>query len=113
MLDCLFCKIVRGEIPCQKVFENEAVLGFADLHPQAKIHHLFIHKEHARDVNAMSGGQIQAVFMAIRQWSTETSQLAEGFRIVTNLGKDAGQTVFHAHFHLLGGEPLGGFGAAR
>ena len=112
MLDCLFCKMVSGEIPCQKIFENDQVLGFEDIHPLARIHHLFIHKEHCRDVTAMTPGQIEAVFAALKQWSKDCGELASGFRIVTNVGRDAGQSVFHAHFHLLGGEELGPFGRA-
>ena len=94
MSDCLFCKMLTGEIPCQKIFENDQVLGFKDIHPQASIHNLFIHKEHCRDVTTMTGGQIEAVFAAIKEWSENSGQLAGGFRIVTNVGKGRGPDGF-------------------
>lgn len=110
--DCLFCKIIERKIPAEIVFENESVIAFRDLYPQAKLHYLFIHRHHTKNVNEMSmnAGQIQDVFEAIKNF-TETEQLnINGFRVVTNLGPHAGQTVFHTHFHVLGGEKLGGFG---
>ena len=110
MDDCLFCKMVRGEIPCEKVFENDSVLGFKDIYPQAPTHLLFIHKDHTENVNAMSGEQIAEVFSGIKEYSQK--ELASGgFRVVTNHGKDAGQTVFHTHFHIVGGGKLGSFGS--
>jgi histidine triad (HIT) family protein len=112
--DCIFCKIVDGKIPSTKVFENEKVLGFKDLRPNASIHYLFIHKEHTKDVNDMSGSgsnQFADIFAGIKE-VTENEKLTEkGFRVVTNSGPNAGQTVFHTHFHVLAGEPLNGFGS--
>jgi histidine triad (HIT) family protein len=111
--DCLFCKMVRGEIPCEKVFENKEVLGFKDIYPQACEHYLFIHKEHTKNVNNMAvqqPQQLEAVFKAIREFTQQNYLDASGFRIVTNVNKNAGQTVFHTHFHVLGGEKLGTFG---
>ena len=112
MSNCIFCKIVRGEIPSTRIFENDNILGFVDLHPQAKIHLLFIHKIHTCDINEMSDNeaQIGQVFQAISQYSKSSGLNKSGFRVVTNLGKEAGQTVFHTHFHVVGGEPLGRFG---
>jgi histidine triad (HIT) family protein len=109
---CLFCRIAKGEIPSQKVFENEHVYGFVDIHPQAKVHLLFIHKKHTQNINEMSGDaqSIGQVFQAIAEYTKSNDLHREGFRVVTNQGLDAGQTVFHAHFHLVGGEALGHFG---
>jgi histidine triad (HIT) family protein len=110
--DCIFCKIIEKKIPSEVVYEDENVIGFRDLHPQAKLHYLFIHRNHTKNVNEMSknGKELQDVFVAIKDY-TETEQLdASGFRIVTNLGPHAGQTVFHTHFHVLAGEQLGTFG---
>lgn len=113
MKECLFCRIIKGEIPSKKVFENDSVFAFEDIHPMAKIHNLFIHKNHSHDINSMtenSSQTITEVFNAIKDW-TRSSQLDKsGFRVVTNCGADAGQTVFHTHFHVLGGERLGRFG---
>jgi histidine triad (HIT) family protein len=113
MSDCIFCKIIAGTLPTSKVFENDKVLAFKDLRPQAARHLLFIHKKHTRDVNEMSQSpeQISDVFMAIKEFSVSEKLDQKGFRIVTNLGEHAGQTVFHTHFHVLGGEPLGHFGS--
>ncbi len=109
--NCLFCKIVRGELPCQKVFENENVLGFEDIQPSSKVHNLFIHKKHTSDVNEMPHLQLGDIFAAIKEWCEDQGLSKSGFRVVTNVGSDAGQTVFHTHFHVLGGEALRGFGA--
>lgn len=114
MSDCIFCKIVKGEIPSTKIFENETVIGFKDLRPQAKIHQLFIHKSHTKDINDMAKNdpkELSDVFNAMRTYTMNEGLDKSGFRIVTNLGANAGQTVFHTHFHLIAGEPLGHFGA--
>lgn len=111
--ECIFCKIINGKIPSTKVFENEKIFAFKDLHPQAKIHLLFIHKEHSANVNEMSENPIflTEIFQGIAEYTKKSGLEKMGFRVVTNLGKDAGQTVFHTHFHVLGGEPLGHFGS--
>lgn len=110
MDDCLFCKMVAGVIPCEKVFESDDVLGFKDIHPQARTHLLFIHKEHSSNVNQMNGEHIAKVYSSIKEF-TEEGLVEAGFRVVTNFGTNAGQTVFHTHFHVLGGEKLGSFGS--
>ncbi len=113
-MDCLFCKLVAGEIQPDKVYENEFVLGFKDLYPQAKEHYLFISKEHTTHANEMSENhpeQLSHIFDAIRDFTKSNSLEKDGFRIVNNLGPNGGQTVFHTHFHVLGGEKLRGFGA--
>lgn len=114
MSDCIFCKIVEGKIPSTKIFEDENVIGFKDLRPQAKIHQLFIHKKHTRDVNELAKNdakELSDIFNAIRHYTENEGLTKDGFRVVTNLGPHAGQTVFHTHFHVLAGEPLGHFGA--
>lgn len=113
MDNCIFCKIAKGEIPSKKVFENENVYAFQDLYPQAKIHLLFIHKKHTSHINQMSDdpSTIGDVFKAISSYTHQEGLDREGFRVVTNLGPNAGQTVFHTHFHVLAGEKLGHFGS--
>jgi histidine triad (HIT) family protein len=110
--ECIFCKIAEGKIPSSKVFENDNVLGFVDLHPQAKIHLLFIHKNHSVDINDMAKNPINLaeVFQGIAEYTQSSGLDKSGFRVVTNLGKEAGQSVFHTHFHVVGGEHLGRFG---
>ncbi len=114
MENCLFCKVIAGTIPAQKVFEDTKVVGFKDLKPQAKIHHLFIHRMHTHDVSDLmkkDPTQMMDLFEAMRHFAEKEGINNKGYRIVTNLGADAGQTVFHTHFHFLAGEPLGHFGA--
>ena len=108
--DCIFCKITDKKIPATLVFENNNVIGFKDLHPLAKIHYLFIHKNHSDDINQMDPSHVAEVFSAINEFTKKEKLDQEGFRVVTNLGPHAGQTVFHTHFHILAGEKLGGFG---
>ena len=110
--NCLFCKIGKGVIPSQKIFENENVFGFVDIHPQAKTHLLFVHKKHTVNINEMSADpeSVGQVFAAITEYTQDRELSKHGYRIVTNMGTDAGQTVFHTHFHVLGGESLGHFG---
>ncbi len=109
-MDCLFCKIFQGQIPSKKVYEDDNVFAFEDIHPLAKTHVLFIHKKHTSNVNGLSTIHVGQVFTAIKNWTTAQKMEEPGFRVVTNTGPNSGQTVFHAHFHVLGGEKLGGFG---
>ena len=111
--DCLFCKILNKEIPSAAIYEDEKVYGFKDLHPQAEVHNLFIHKSHTTNINEMAQNespQLADIFTAIANYTQQEGLDSSGFRVVTNQGKNAGQTVFHTHFHLLGGGPLGQFG---
>jgi histidine triad (HIT) family protein len=112
--DCIFCKIIKGLIPATKIYENDQVIAFKDLRPQATIHWLFIHKAHTKNINQLAldrSEQLQDIFMSIAQLTAQEGVDETGFRVVTNQGPNAGQTVFHTHFHVLGGESLGGFGA--
>lgn len=106
MADCLFCKIVSGDIPSQKVYEDETVLAFWDINPQAPVHILVIPKAHiesAACVTPDNSALVAHCFEVITQLGKE---LEGGFRVVSNCGPNAGQTVPHLHFHILGGAPL-------
>lgn len=103
MSDCLFCKIVAGEIPSEKVYETEEVLAFKDIDPQAPFHVIVIPKKHiagAAEITPENSGAIAKVFEAIAVIAEE-NKLEGGFRVVNNCGEDGGQTVGHIHFHLL------------
>ncbi|MEG1887273.1 MAG: histidine triad nucleotide-binding protein [Oscillospiraceae bacterium] len=102
-MDCLFCKIVAGEIPSTKIFENEDVLAFNDIDPKAPFHVIVIPKKHlsgADKITAQNSDMIAKVFEAISIIAAENN-LENGFRVVNNCGEDGGQTVGHIHFHLL------------
>ena len=104
-MDCLFCKIVNGEIPSQKVYEDDLVYGFYDIAPQAPVHVLLIPKTHitsAADITAENSAVVAHIFEVAAELAKQLD-LSDGFRIVTNCGDSAGQTVKHLHFHLMGG----------
>jgi len=106
MNDCLFCKIVKGEIPADKIYEDEFVIAFRDLYPQAPVHILVVPKEHiesAADINIGNSHLTAKCFEAISSIA-KNEKLDKGFRVITNSGKEGGQTIFHLHFHLLGGK---------
>ena len=106
MSDCLFCKIIEGEIPSTKVFENETVLAFRDIAPQAPEHIVIIPKEHiasANEITRENSMLVAAVFEAAAKIAEELGFAEKGYRIVNNCGDSAGQTVKHLHYHLLGG----------
>lgn len=109
MTDCLFCKIISGDIPSTKVYEDETVFAFRDIAPQAPTHILVIPKEHIPSVdgvNASNNAVIAHIFEIIPQIAADEG-LTGGYRVVSNCGADAGQTVHHLHFHILGGRTLG------
>lgn len=109
MTDCLFCKIVEGTIPSTKVFEDEFVLAFRDIEPQAPEHIIIIPKEHiasANEITAENSAIISKVFEAAARISADLGFAEKGYRIVNNCGEDGGQTVGHIHFHLLAGRSL-------
>jgi histidine triad (HIT) family protein len=110
MTDCLFCRIVAGEIPSQKVDESERVFAFRDVNPQAPTHVLLIPKEHAASSAADLGpqqGDLLGELFALAARIAKSEGLDHGWRLVTNVGSHAGQTVHHLHVHLIGGRPLG------
>lgn len=103
MEDCLFCKIAAGEIPSEKVYENEYVYTFKDIDPQAPFHVIVIPKKHiksAADITPENSIEVAKVFEAISEIAAK-EKLEKGFRVVNNCGSDGGQTVNHMHFHLL------------
>ena len=107
-MDCLFCKIIAGDIPSTKVYEDELVYAFRDINPQAPTHVLVIPKTHlasVNDVTAENSGVVAHIFEVIPQIA-KAEGLAGGYRVVSNCGADAGQTVHHLHFHILGGKAL-------
>ena len=108
MSNCLFCKIIAGEIPSTKVYEDDTVLAFRDIAPQAPTHVLVIPKHHigsVAEVTAENSAVIAHIFEVIPQIA-RAEGLENGYRVVSNCGADAGQTVHHLHFHILGGKTL-------
>ena len=109
MPECVFCKIIAGEIASQVVYDDEYVYAFRDISPQAPVHILVVPKKHiasALDLGPENSYLSSKCFEAIVKIA-KSEGLAEGFRVITNAGADGGQTVFHLHFHLLGGKILG------
>ena len=108
MSNCLFCKIIAGDIPSTKVYEDETVLAFRDIAPQAPTHILVIPKAHIGSVAELTGENscvVAHIFEVIPQIA-KAEGLEGGYRVVSNCGEDAGQTVHHLHFHILGGRKL-------
>jgi histidine triad (HIT) family protein len=107
--NCLFCKIIAGEIPSTKVFENEDVLAFRDINPQAPVHIVVVPKEHvacADEIDASNSALVAKCFEAIAAIAKQEG-LSSGYRVINNCGADGGQSVMHLHFHLVGGRKLG------
>ena len=107
-MDCLFCKIVAGDIPSTRVYEDEKILAFRDIAPQAPTHILVIPKTHIGSVAEITGdnSDVIAHIFEIIPVIAEKEGLVNGYRVVSNCGQDAGQTVHHLHFHILGGAEL-------
>ncbi|MFH1173562.1 MAG: HIT family protein [archaeon] len=103
MSDCIFCKIVQGEIPCEKVYEDRNVLAFMDIKPINKGHVLIVHKHHKRDLADLSDEELSAVMRSVRMVAVAVKKAtkADGFNIGMNNGSAAGQVVFHAHVHVI------------
>ena len=109
MNDCVFCKIAEGVIPSAKVYEDDTVLAFRDINPQAPVHILVIPKAHiasAADVTEENADAVAACFKVIAKIAKQEN-LDNGFRVISNVGEDAGQTVKHLHFHILAGVNMG------
>lgn len=109
MENCLFCKIAAGEIPCNKAYEDDAVLAFYDIAPQAPVHVLVIPKKHVGDVTELAQNDAALWFYmtdVANRLAKELNIDKSGFRLVTNVGADGGQSVNHLHLHLLGGRSL-------
>ncbi len=107
-MDCLFCKIISGDIPSKKIYEDDLVYVFEDIAPTAPIHYLIIPKEHiasAAEINENNSKVVAYIFEVIARLAEEKG-MKDGFRVVNNCGESAGQTVKHLHFHLLSGRDL-------
>ena len=108
-MSCIFCKIINGEIPSKKLYEDDKVLAFYDISPEAPIHFLVIPKEHiksANELNEKNSNIISHIFLVINKLVRDLNISETGYRIVNNCGKDGGQTVDHIHFHVLGQRDL-------
>ena len=110
MDDCLFCKIIKGDIPSEKVYEDEEILAFKDINPAAPIHILVIPKKH---IDSLAQIEIQdeallgKMHTVINKIAKEQGVLEKGYRLIVNCGRDSGQEVMHLHFHLLAGQKFG------
>lgn len=111
MSGCLFCQIARKEIPSAIVYEDDTLIAFKDIFPQAPVHLLIIPKAHCEglgDLTPETAGAAGRIPEVAAQLARDHGVMSGGWRLLSNCGVDAGQTVFHLHFHLLGGKPLGG-----
>ena len=106
--DCLFCRIVAGEIPSEQVHADDDVVAFRDIAPRAPTHVLVVPRRHIADAQALTeaDGELLGKLFAVIRSIADQAGLAKGYRVVTNVGPEAGQSVFHLHFHLLGGRPM-------
>ena len=109
MSDCLFCKIIQGDIPSTSVYRDEQAYAFRDIQPAAPTHILIVPQRHIDSINAMTAADEQTIghlFSIARQIAAQEGLAENGYRLVINTNADAGQTVFHIHLHLLGGRQL-------
>lgn len=109
MENCLFCKIIKGEIPCSRVYEDDNVVAFKDISPEAPVHILVIPKIHVESANYITeknSSIVSNVFLAINKIVKDQGIDKTGYRVVNNCGEQGGQTVMHLHFHILGGRNL-------
>ncbi len=110
MSDCIFCKIAAGEIPADKVYEDDQVVGFRDLNPQAPVHVLLIPRRHIATLNDLAEGDevlVGHLYRAAARVAADEGLAERGYRTVMNCNAEGGQTVFHIHLHLLGGRQMG------
>lgn len=106
MADCIFCKIIEGSIPSKKVYENEYIYAFEDIHPAAPVHVLVVPKKHIESLEMLTNDNVDIVakiHLAIREVAKIKKVNEEGYRVIVNCGKNGGQTVPHLHYHVLGG----------
>ena len=115
--DCLFCKIVAGEIPADIIYSDDDIIGFRDIQPQAPVHVLFIPRRHIATANDLDDGDaalVGGLVLAARRYAAEQGFADDGYRLIMNCNADGGQTVFHVHLHLLAGQAMpAGFGVRR
>ncbi len=112
MNDCLFCRIVRQELPSTRIYEDDSVIAFADLHPVAPVHVLIVPRRHFDDLNALAvdpdGVTVMGeILKSVPKVAQAAGVLQGGYRLINNCGPDAGQTIRHVHFHLIGGVAMG------
>ncbi|MBR3250060.1 MAG: histidine triad nucleotide-binding protein [Clostridia bacterium] len=109
MEDCLFCKIIKGEIPSEKIYEDDDILAFNDINPLAPIHFLVIPKKHIASLAHIEAGEeqiIAKIYNIINKLAEEKGFKEKGYRVIVNCGEDGGQEVMHLHFHVLAGKKL-------
>ncbi|MEN3109897.1 histidine triad nucleotide-binding protein [Uliginosibacterium paludis] len=108
MSDCIFCRIIRGEIPCSKVYEDDEILAFRDIHPQAAVHALIIPKKHVATLADASpeDAEVLGRMLVLAPRIAKELGAGEGFRSIINTGKHGGQEVYHLHMHILGGQQM-------
>ena len=109
-MDCIFCKIIAGEIPSEKVYETADVLAFRDIHPVAPVHVLVVPKAHVASIQTLTADTlplVTALHVAIQAVATQEGIAEQGYRVIANCGEGAGQTVPHLHYHVIGGRRLG------
>lgn len=107
---CIFCRIVAGELPGDIVYEDDRIIAFRDINPQAPVHLLIIPRRHIRSLADVSPDDTELlghILQAAKQLAEQFNVSEPGYRVVTNIGPEGGQVVFHLHFHLIGGKPLG------
>ena len=107
--ECIFCKIIKGEIPCNKVLENDKFLAFHDINPVTKVHILVIPKNHVANIAHLTdekAAYVEGILPFVKEVAKEAGLSADGYRVVFNTGAKAGQSVFHLHAHILGGQEL-------
>lgn len=109
MENCIFCKIIKKQIPCEMVYEDDKVIGFKDISPEAPVHVVIIPRQHIADLNCLKQDQAEIIghiFIVAKNIAKSLGIAEHGYRIVSNCGEQGGQTVQHLHFHLLGGRML-------
>ncbi|ARU61663.1 histidine triad nucleotide-binding protein [Tumebacillus avium] len=109
MSDCIFCKIIAGEIPSKKIYEDDHVYAFHDINPIAPVHALVIPKKHIQSILHISqddGEHVHKIHLAIQEVAKILGVAESGFRVITNTGEHGQQTVFHIHYHVIGGRQL-------
>jgi len=110
MSDCVFCKIVKGELPAKVVYEDDLIMAFHDINPQRKVHVLVIPKKHIASMNDLTEEDKELMghlMVKIPEIAKKLGVDKDGYRLIVNTGKHGGQEIYHIHFHLLGGEPVG------
>jgi len=111
--DCIFCKIIKGDIPTEKIYEDENVVAFNDISPKSPTHVLVVPKKHVASLNDLKPddmNMIVQVFDAIKKIAAKQGVAEDGYRVIVNTNRASGQEVFHMHFHIMGGRQLGGMG---